>query len=119
MFAEQQIVVALLRVDALAAGLDDDLAVEDPAATVADDAAEALGADGRARGVADQCVLIDVLVAPCEQQTEEIGARAASAKRDRNVVADESPAEIEITGRELGVVEELGGQKRRVSHASG
>jgi len=60
--AEQQIVVVLPRVDALATRLDDDLAVEYSAAAVADDAAEALGADGRTRSVTDQRVVIDVLV---------------------------------------------------------
>jgi hypothetical protein len=64
--AEQQIVVVLPRVDALAPRLDDDLAVENSAAAVADDAAEALAAEGRARSVTDQRVVIDVLVLACE-----------------------------------------------------
>ena len=78
--AEQQVVVALPRIDLLAAGLDDDLAVEDAAAALADDAAEVLAADGGAGRVADQRVVVDVLT--CARRAA--GRTAPSGQQGRS-----------------------------------
>src|SRR5687768_7903449 len=68
--AEEQVVVALLRVDPLATGLHEHAAVENATAALADDAAERLAAQGFARRVIDRRVIIDMLAFACEKQSE-------------------------------------------------
>src|SRR5262245_11403759 len=94
--AEQQVVVALPCVDALPAALDDDVAVDASAASLADDAAKVFAAQCRARGMAEHRVVVDVLVLTGEQQAKKVGTRACAKKCDGDVVADEASAEIEI-----------------------
>jgi hypothetical protein len=96
----------LTRVDFLSSGLHDDLCAEYAPRIVIGDCAKSGSAHSSARCVLDTYVVVDVLRAATERETEQIRARTRFCEKDVDVVANQTTAVLDIAGRENCVAAE-------------